>query len=86
VEGLGGTATAGDPAVGLLGAALQDGVDTAAHEDWDAGLLDRLGLHVDLIQVVITAVECDVPLAPELAHHGQVFPQPADPLCDGYAL
>ena len=31
-------------------------------------------------------MKCDVLLGPELAHHSQVFPQPADPLRDGYAL
>src|SRR5215831_1029103 len=34
-ESLGSALTAGDPAIGFFGTALEDSVSPAAHEDWD---------------------------------------------------
>src|SRR5262249_21169346 len=75
--------TAGDPAIGFLGAALEHGVSAAPHEDRDAGFLKGLWFHADVVHVIVATVERYLRLGPQFAHDGQVFPQPADALLHG---
>src|SRR5262249_34963998 len=70
----GGALTAGDPAIGFLGAALEHGVSPASHEDRDAEFLKGLWLHADVVHVIVATVERHLRLGPQLAHDRQVFP------------
>jgi hypothetical protein len=77
--------TTGDPAIGFLGTALEYGVSPAPHEDRNARFLEGLRLHADVFHVVMATVERHLRLGPQLAHDGEVFPQPTDALLHGDA-
>src|SRR5207245_2927354 len=71
---LGGTLTASNPAIGFLGTTLEHGVSPAPHEDRDAGFLERLRFHADVVHVMVATVERHLWLSPQLVHDGEVLP------------